>query len=139
MKVAYKADKKYLKCIKRFPLRPLRSDEENEMAAEICDQLLDEFDSLSEQEHDYFEVLSKLVEEYESRWQEEEASPRELLVFLMEQNQLTQTALIAEFGSSSRVSEYLAGKRELSLPQIQKLSKRFKLSPTAFIRDKEQQ
>lgn len=134
MKLAYKPDKKYLDLIKRFPLRPLRSDEENEMAGEICDELLDSFDSLSEQEHDYFQVLSKLVEEYESQWQEEKnVEPRELIVFLLEQNNLTQTDLIPEFGSSSRASEYLAGKRDLSLPQIIKLSKRFKMSPTAFI------
>ncbi|MBX3074063.1 hypothetical protein KF707_18005 [Candidatus Obscuribacterales bacterium] len=134
MKLVYKPDKKYLDCIKRFPLKPLRSDEENEMAAKICDELLDNFDSLSEQEHDYFEVLSKLVEEYESQWQEEKnVEPRELIVFLMEQNKLTQTDLIPEFGSSSRASEYLAGMRDLSLKQILKLAKRFQLSPTAFI------
>lgn len=134
MKSAYKADKKYLDCIKRFPLKPLRSDEENERASEICDELLDRFDALSEQEHDYFEVLSKLVEEYESKWQEEnDVEPRDLIIFLMEQNNLTQTDLIPEFGSSSRTSEYLSGKRDLSLPQILKLAKRFKLSPTAFI------
>ncbi len=134
MKLAYKPDKKYLDCIKRFPLKPIRSDEENELAAEICDELLDSWDSLSRQEHDYFEVLSKLVEDYESQWQEErEVSPRELLAFLMEQNDLTQSDLIPEFGSSSRASEYLSGKRELSLTQILKLAERFKLTPNAFI------
>ncbi|MBX9666875.1 MAG: hypothetical protein K2X93_04615 [Candidatus Obscuribacterales bacterium] len=134
MRLAYKPDKKYLDCIKRFPLKPLRSDEENDQAAEICDELLDNFDSLTPQERDYFEVLSKLVEDYESQWQEEKSvEPRDLVVFLMEQNNLSQTDLIPEFGSSSRASEYLSGKRDLSLPQILKLAKRFKLSPSAFI------
>lgn len=134
MKLAVKPDKKYLDCIKRFPLKPIRSDKENELAAEICDELLDNFDSLSPQEHDYLEVLSRLIEDYESRWQEEkEVEPRELIKFLMEQNNLTQTDLIPEFGTSSRTSEFLSGKRSLSLPQILKLAKRFKLSPTAFI------
>lgn len=80
-------------------------------------------------------MLSKLVSDYEAQWQEEtEVEPRELLRFLMDQNDLTQTDLITEFGSSSRASEYLSGKRELSLPQIVKLAKRFSLSPAAFIR-----
>lgn len=56
-----------------------------------------------------------------------------MVLFLMEQNNLMQTDLIPEFGSSSRASEYLSGKRDLSLPQILKLARRFKLSPTAFI------
>lgn len=134
MKLAYKADKKYLDCIKRFPLRPIRSEEENEVASEVCDELLDHFESLSQQERDYFEVLSKLVEEFESQWQEEkEVEPRNLVAFLMEENKLTQTDLIPEFGSSSRASEYLSGKRDLSLSQILRLAKRFNLSPTAFI------
>jgi HTH-type transcriptional regulator / antitoxin HigA len=135
MKLAAKLDKKYLDCIKRFPLKPIRSDEENDLAAEICDELLDNFDGLSQQERDYFEVLSRLIEDYESQWQEEkEVEPRELLKFLMEQNNLTQTDLIPEFGTSSRASEFLSGKRSLSLPQILKLAIRFKLSPTAFIK-----
>jgi HTH-type transcriptional regulator/antitoxin HigA len=136
MKSVEKPDKKYLECIMRFPLRPIRSDEENELAAQMCDSLLDRFDSLSKHERDYFEVLSTLVQEYESQWQEEkEVEPRELLAFLMEQNGLSQTDLIPEFGTSSRVSEFLSGKRALSLGQIHKLSKRFCLKPTAFISD----
>lgn len=134
MKSNYRVEKRYLELVKRFPLRPLRTVEENEFAATVCDELLDEFDSLSTQERDYLEVLSRLVEDFESQWQEEkDVEPRDLLAFLMEQNSLSQSDLIAEFGSSSRVSEFLSGKRELSLPQIVKLAKRFRLSPNAFI------
>jgi HTH-type transcriptional regulator / antitoxin HigA len=130
-----KPTKKYLERLEHFILKPITSDEENERAAEVCDEMLESFDSLSKQERYYFEILSKLVSDYESKWNEElEVSPRELLIFLMEQNNLTQTDLISEFGSSSRASEYLSGKRRhLSLNQIARLSKRFKLSMTAFI------
>lgn len=134
MKLAARADKKYHDCIKRFPLKPIRSEAENELAAQVCDDLLDNFDDLSPWERDYLEVLSDLVEHFESKWQEEKnVEPRELLKFLMEENELTQTDLIPELGTSSRVSEFLSGKRELSLTQIINLSARFKLSPTAFI------
>lgn len=134
MSLAGKPDKKYLECIRRFPLKPIRSEEENERAAEICDELLDNFESLTPPEQDYLQVLSKLVEDFESQWTEEQlVEPIELLKFLMEQNKLNQTDLIPEFGTSSRASEFLSGKRDLSLPQILKLANRFKLSPTAFI------
>jgi len=69
MKLALKPDK-YLELINRFPLRPIRSERENELAAEICNQLLDRFDALSVQEKDYLEVLSTLVEEFEAKWKE---------------------------------------------------------------------
>jgi HTH-type transcriptional regulator/antitoxin HigA len=129
-----KPDRKYLELIMRFPLKPIHSEQENDRAAEVCDELLNHFDSLTPDERGYFEVLSKLVEEFESRWDEEKSvTPRELLKFLMEQNNLTQTDLLPKLGSSSRASEYLSGKRDLSLSQILKLAGRFKLSPAAFI------
>ncbi len=130
-----KLTKKYLERLEHFILKPITSDKENERAAEVCDEMLDSFDSLSKQERYYYEILSGLVSNYESKWVEERAiSPRELLSFLMEQNNLTQTDLTSEFGSSSHASEYLSGKRaDLSLSQIAKLSRRFKLSMGAFI------
>jgi len=134
MKLSTHPDKKYHDCIRRFPLKPIRSEAENEQAAQICDELLDNFDTLSSGERDYLEVLSNLVEHFESQWQEEKnVQPRALLSFLMNQNGLTQTDLISELGTSSRVSEFLSGKRELSLTQILNLSARFKLSPSAFL------
>ena len=139
MYAALKPDKSYLECIKRFPLRPIRTDEENDLAAAVCDDLLNRFDALSKQERDYLEVLSRLIHDYESKWQEEESvTPRQLLIFLMEQNGLAQTDLIKEFGSSSRASEYLSSTRpDLSLGQAVRLADRFSLSPAAFInRDK---
>ncbi len=127
-------NKKYFNHIKQFPLKPIRSEAENEAAAQMCDKLLDKYESLSPLERDYLEVLSRLIEDFESKWQEElSVKPRELLKFLMEQNNLSQSDLISELGSSSRASEFLSGKRELSLPQILKLAARFKLSPNAFI------
>jgi len=132
--LAVNQDKKYLNRIKQFPLKPIRSEKENELAAQICDELLDKFDLLTSSERDYLEVLSGLIEHFEARWQEEtHVEPRELLEFLMEQNGLSQLDLIPELGSSSRVSEFLSGKRDLSLSQIIKLANRFKLSPNAFI------
>lgn len=134
MKLAARADKQYHDCIKRFPLKPIRSEAESELASQICDDLLDNFNNLTPWERDYLEVLSDLVEHFESKWQEEKnVEPRELLKYLMEENKLTQTDLISELGTSSRVSEFLSGKRDLSLTQILNLSARFKLSPTAFM------
>lgn len=134
MKLAFNPDKRYLDRVKRFPLKPIRTEEENELAAQVCDELLGNIDSLSPGERDYLAVLSDLVEHFEAQWQEEKlVEPRELLKFLMERNGLTQTDLIPEFGSSSRASEFLSGKRDLSLPQILKLAARFNLSTSAFM------
>lgn len=132
--LAGKEEERYFKLVKSFPLRPIENEEQNDQAGEICGELALRYDSLTKGEKDYLAVLTLMVEEFESRWNEEDkVEPRELLTFLMEQNNLIQKDLIPIFGSSSRISEYMSGKRELSLNQVMKLSKRFNLSPSAFI------
>jgi HTH-type transcriptional regulator/antitoxin HigA len=128
-------DDDYERLIKRFPLRPIRSEEENERAFEICDELTDRLDELTLGERDYLDVLSTLVAKFESQWEDDVAhmTPREVVEFLMEQNGLAQKDLIPEFGTSSRVSEFLKGHRGLSLEQARRLSDRFKLNVSLFI------
>lgn len=117
-----------------LPLNAIENEGQNNRAGELCAQLALRYDNLSEDERKLLEELSEMVEEFESRWNEEDKiEPRELLTFLMEQNNLIQKDLIPIFGSSSRISEYMSGKRELSLNQVIKLAKRFNLSPSAFI------
>lgn len=62
-----------------------------------------------------------------------QAPSHEVLRFLMESNNLTQTDLKTELGSQSNVSMILAGKRRLTPRQIAALSKRFHVSPAVFI------
>ncbi len=133
--VADDDSKKYLKLVKLFPLRPIRNDEENMQAAEICDALTDRLYSLSTAERDYLEVLTDLVAKYESRWSDEKAemSSRELVHYLIEQNGLAQKDLISEFGSASRVSEFLNGERRLSMEQAKKVAQRFRLNIASLI------
>ena len=128
-------NKKYEQLIKRFPLRPIRNDELNDRASEICDSLTDRLDILTPAERDYLEVLSDLIAKYESRWKDEVSTmnPIELVQYLMEQNGLAQKDLLTEFGSPSRVSEFLKGERSLSLEQSKKLAVRFKLNIASFV------
>lgn len=123
-------NKEYQKLTKRFALRPIRNDAQNMFAAKVCDELTDCLDSLSAAEKDYLEVLTDLIAKYESKWNDElvEMSSRELIQYLMEQNELAQKDLIPEFGSPSRVSEFLKGERRLSVEQAKKLAFRFKLN-----------
>ncbi len=125
----------YEKLMRLFPLRPIRTEDENDQAARVCDLLTDRLADLSQAENDYLEVLTDLVAKFEARWQDEvsDMDPRALVEYLMEQNNLSQSDLISEFGSASRVSEFLSGKRGLSLEQAKKLSSRFKVKLTALL------
>lgn len=128
-------NKTYEKLIKRFPLRPIRDDEQNERAAEICDVLVERGASLTQAERDYLEVLTDLIVKYESKWDEDcaEMSPRQLIQYLMAENDLVQKDLVPEFGSPSRVSEFLKGERSLSIEQAKRLAGRFGLGVAALL------
>ena len=52
----------YLKLVREFPLRPLRSDSDLDRAIVVIDALTDRAE-LSPEETDYLEVHSRLVEE----------------------------------------------------------------------------
>lgn len=71
---------------------------------------------------DELELLLLLVESYEAKeFPIDLPDPIEAIRFRMEQAKLKQKDLIPIFGSKSKVSEVLNGKRELSLTMIRKL------------------
>jgi HTH-type transcriptional regulator/antitoxin HigA len=84
-------------------------------------------------------LLTLLVERYESeRYPVPDASPPEVLRFLLEQNELTQRDITDELGSETTVSLVLSGKRPLTREHIDKLSRRFHVSPAVFFSGNQQ-
>jgi HTH-type transcriptional regulator / antitoxin HigA len=78
-------------------------------------------------------VLTLLIEAYEEEhYPIRSASPVEVLKELMEANNLRQKDLAPMLGSESVVSEVLHGSRRLNRKHIEKLSKRFNVSPALF-------
>ena len=71
---------------------------------------------------DRFELLSVLIEDYESKeYPIEKPSPIEAIKFRMDQQGLNQKDMQKYLGSKSKVSEVLAGKIPLSLNMIRKV------------------
>lgn len=78
-------------------------------------------------------LVAKNIEEYEThRYLAKSVTPIDMLEFLMEEHGLGQSDL-PEIGSQSLVSKILNGERQLTVEHIQKLSKRFGVSPSVFI------
>ena len=79
------------------------------------------------------ERIGELVEVYETEHHPiPDASPADVLAFLMDQNGLKLEDL-PEIGTQSVVSAVLNGKRELDLRQVATLSKRFGVPVDVFI------
>jgi HTH-type transcriptional regulator / antitoxin HigA len=88
----------------------------------------------SASEREAIELLTLLIERYEQdHYQIPTADPVSLVRFLLANAGLNQRDLIHEFGSESAVSMFLAGRRKLNLPQVRRLSARFKLPADVFL------
>jgi len=124
--------KAYRKLLSKVVPVVIHTDEENERYLTQLEALHDRAD-LTTEEQRIAELLTLLIEAYEGkRYRLAPASPIAVLRHLMESNGLKQSDLIDVFGSASVVSEVLKKKRELSKAHIQKLSRRFHVSPEIF-------
>ena len=111
---------------------PITSERQHEEYLSVLDKLASKENPTSEEEK-YAEVLITLIEAYEEEHHSvPDASPVEVLRALMEANDLRQKDLAHIFGSESIVSEVLHKKRDLNKTHIEKLSKRFRVSPAVF-------
>jgi HTH-type transcriptional regulator/antitoxin HigA len=77
---------------------------------------------------------ARLIEAYEqSRWPGRAPSLPDLLIYLMDQHDLSRADLVPLLGTPSRVSEVMTGKRELSMSMVRKLRDRFRISADLLI------
>ena len=111
---------------------PITSEHQRQQYLSVLDQLAARQNATVEEEK-YAEVLLTLIEAYEEQhYSIPDASPLQVLRALMEANDLRQKDLVPIFGSESIVSEVLHKKRALNKGHIEKLSKRFNVSPAVF-------
>jgi len=130
---AFTASPEYIELLKKFPPRVIRAEKENEACTELLSGLNRRSRKLTPAEKELAELLTLLIEDFEDRhYQLPRAKPLEVLQFLMDQHGLLQKDLVDVFGTPSIVSEVLSGKRELNKDHIQRLSRRFRVSPQLF-------
>ena len=111
---------------------PITSEHQHQQYLSVLDKLASKENPTSEEEK-YAEVLMTLIEAYEEEHHSiPDASPVEVLRALVDANNLRQKDLVSVFGSESIVSEVLHKKRDLNKTHIQRLSKRFHVSPAVF-------
>lgn len=110
------------------------SDEEYNRIEKIFNDLWNK-NKPSPEEERLFNLLADLLEDYgrKSVGEIPPFTPRQLLAFLMKENNLKQTDMTEIFGTQSVVSEVLNGKREITKMQAKALAERFAIKVEAFI------
>src|SRR5688572_973053 len=97
-KVYGKDQDRYLALVRRFPLRPIRSEDDLDEATKVIHSLID-LETLSDAEQDYLDVLSDLVEAYEEvHYPIDPVSDVDMLHYLLDLRELTQAQLAKAVG-----------------------------------------
>lgn len=115
-------------------LRPIRSEADFARMRALADSLADCVgDDGGHPLYSLFEIAMELME----RWEDgqvgiPEASPREVLRYLLEENNLKQKD-ISDIASQTLISDILAGRREISRRLAKLLAARFHVGIGAFI------
>ncbi|MFI5379062.1 MAG: type II toxin-antitoxin system HigA family antitoxin [Tepidisphaerales bacterium] len=127
----------YLELVRRFPLRPVRTEAEYDAAIAVVNTLaIRGEDHLTSGQADYLDVLADLVGKYEEehyRMPTRTGTPLERLRYIVEQAGMSASDLGRLLGNRGLGATLLAGRRELSKTHIRMLADHFKVEPGYFM------
>jgi HTH-type transcriptional regulator / antitoxin HigA len=125
-------EKEYASLLSKTLPRVIHTEDENQRCTAELESLLAKRNRTPE-ELRLAELLTLLIEDFEDKhYALPAASPVDIVRHLMDANGLRQVDLKDVFGSPSIASEVLNGKRDFSKAHIDRLSKRFHVSPEIF-------
>ena len=117
-------------------IKPIHSDKDYQYALSRIEELFDA--KAGSEEGDELEILGIMIDEYENKhFPIESPTPLEAIKFRMDQLGWNQSDLSKLFGSKSRASEILSGKRSLSLKQMKLVHKELKIPAEILLQDNE--
>lgn len=114
--------------------RVITNGEELERATKVAEPLLKKGERRTQEENALCQLVLKLIDDYQqSHTLIPDLAPHELLQALLEESGQRQAQLVPIFGSRSRVSDAVNGKRTISKEQAKRLGDYFHVTPAAFI------
>ena len=128
-------EKKYKSLVAKAMPSIIRTEADYERHLAAARKLMDrDEESLSEEETRLLDLLVHLIEQYEDKhYPIDAATPRDVLLHLMEARDLTHKDVWRLFGSKGVASEVLNGKRSISKAQAKNLAEFFHVSAELFI------
>lgn len=126
--------KRYAKLLAETLPAVIETEAENERMLAIAESLIDKGEGKSAEELQLLKLIVRLIEDFEDKhYQMNTATPRAILLDMMESRGVSQSQLWEVFGSKSTASQVLTGKREISKAHARALAKFFKVSVELFI------
>jgi HTH-type transcriptional regulator/antitoxin HigA len=127
-------NKKYARILAKVLPRVITTDEEHERMLAEVEKLMDKGKHRTGEEDTVLDLMVRLIKDYEEQHHPlPDPSPREMLVYLMEQRSLKQADLLPIFKSRGYVSDVINAKRAISKVHAKQLAEFFKVSANLFI------
>jgi HTH-type transcriptional regulator/antitoxin HigA len=127
-------NKKYARVLARVLPRVITTDEEHERMLAEVEKLMDSGVHRTAEEDAALDLMVRLIKDYEEEHHPlPDPSPREMLMYLMEQRSLKQADLLPIFKSRGYVSDVVNGKRAISKVRARQLAEFFQVSANLFI------
>ena len=127
-------NKKYARVLARVLPRVIATDEEHKRMLAEVEKLMDKGEHRTREEDAALDLMARLIKDYEEVHHPlPNPSPREMLVYLMEQRGLKQADLLSIFKSRGYVSDVINAKRAISRVHAKQLAEFFKVSADLFI------
>lgn len=127
-------DRKYARVLAKVLPRVIVTRQEHERMLAEVESLMDKGEHRTAEEDAALDLTVHLIKEYENEHHRlPDPSPREMLVYLMEQRSLKQADLLPIFKSRGYVSDVVNGKRAISKAHARELAEFFKVSSSLFL------
>jgi HTH-type transcriptional regulator/antitoxin HigA len=122
---------KYANLLSKYQPKLIRTEEENRQALEVLQELLRNPTSTPE-ETELYRLLIALIEKFEEEYYAPNPEPPDMLLFLMDQRNMTATDLTIALDSPEVVADILNGKQAISSAQAIALGRFFNVDPSIF-------
>jgi HTH-type transcriptional regulator/antitoxin HigA len=127
-------DKKYARVLAKVLPRVITSAEEHARLLAETEKLMDKGCDRTPEDDAALALTVRLIQDYEATHHPlADPSPREMLLYLMEQRNLKQSDLVPIFKSRGYVSDVINAKRGISKSHAKQLAEFFKVEVSLFI------
>jgi HTH-type transcriptional regulator/antitoxin HigA len=127
-------DKKYARVLARVLPRVISTKEEHRRMLAQVENLMDKGERRTAEEDAALDLMVRLITAYEEeQYPLPHFTPREMLLYLMEQRGLRQADLVPIFKSRGYVSDVVNGKRAISKAHARQLAEYFKVAVDLFV------
>ncbi len=126
---------KYKELLCQYQPKVIKSEEENETALKVIEQLMHS-DNRTPEENELYDLLVTLIEKFEQEYYQPgvTSTPQSILHFLMEQKGIVRKDLETVLGSQEIATKVLDGKLEIDRDRAKVLGDFFNVDSSLFVK-----